>query len=591
MSRSKKGDIRHFRELFRYIAPYKFYFAFGLICLVVTSLLSLCFPWLLGEIVNSGKMRNEDGVYRYTYYLLGILLVQAFFSYFRVYTFSVVSERSLNKLKEDAYQKILKLPMSFFDRSRIGALSSRLSSDITLLKETFTTTLAEFLRQFIVIFGSLIILIATLPELMLFMMIVFPPIVFFAVYLGKKIKHRSKQVQRIEAQSGSIVEEALTSIFNVKAFNYEEFESIRYASELQKVIKASLSVARLRAVLVSIIVFGLFGSVVAVICKGSLMISEGDILAGDLTAFIMYSIFIGAGVAGLADFYSKLQRSLGASDHILKILSKEDEGSLRTSMKDHQICKDVDPNIVLSFDSVNFSYPQRSDHPVLKDFSFEVKRDQKVALVGQNGSGKSTVARLILRMYDTYTGNITFNRKDIRGQEIYTLRKKMAIVPQDTLLFGFTIYENIAFGNPRATKSEVLDAASKANVMEFVKELPHGFDTYVGERGTQLSGGQKQRVAIARAILKQSEFLILDEAMASLDASSEHKIQSALNQLLENKTALIITHNIESMKMVDHICHIQAGKIVEQGTYDALISNPNSAFYKTYAEHKTIVQP
>ena len=456
--------------------------------------------------------------------------------------------------------------MAFYSERRVGELTSRISSDISLLQETLTTTIAEFLRQILVISIGIGLLTYISGKLTLLMLALVPVVIVIAIIFGKKIKGLSKEAQDKIADSNVIVEETLQGIATVKAFVNEAFEYLRYKKKTDDVIAISLKAAIWRGAFASFIIFCLFGSIVAVIWYGVILVQEGQLSVGDLFTFILYSVFVGASLGGIADLYSQLQKAIGATENLLEILDEEQESSADTKKEDKEVKLGT-----VAFENVSFAYPSRNDVSVLSDLSFTVASGQQVALVGPSGAGKTTITALLLKFYDISSGAILIDGSNIESYKLDQLRSSMAIVPQDVVLFGGTIYENILYGDPKATNEQVRAAAKKANALEFIEEFPEQFETLVGERGVQLSGGQRQRIAIARAILKNPKILILDEATSALDSKSENLVQEALDELMKGRTSIVIAHRLSTIKKADKIVVLKEGKVAESGTHDELI--------------------
>jgi ABC-type multidrug transport system fused ATPase/permease subunit len=563
-----KEGIKRLYRLFRFIGPQKYVFIAGLAFLVLSSLTTLVFPALIGELLDAATKGTLDKINQLGLILIIIFLVNAVFSYFRIYLFAVVTQKTLALLRQTTYNHLIKLPMSFFSSRRVGELNSRISADISLLQDTFTTTLAQFVRQVITIVGGITLLTIISPRLTVFMLALIPVVAIVARIFGTFIRKLSKQAQTIVAESNTIVEETLQAVASVKAFANEAFEILRYKKKTDEVIEVSLKSARWRGLFVSFIMFALFGSIIGVVWYGVYLIHQGAGLStGDLLKFVLYSVFIGGSISGVADLYSDIQRSIGATENLLDIL---DETPEPLSLKEYDKANVLNGDV--SFQKVSFSYPSRKDVNVLKDISFHVKKGQQVALVGPSGAGKSTISALLLRFYDPSGGKILIDDKDARDYDLTGLRGNMAIVPQEVLLFGGTIRENIEYGKPGATENEILLAAEKANAMEFISTFPEGMETLVGERGIQLSGGQRQRIAIARAILKNPVILILDEATSSLDSENERLVQEALEKLMEGRTSFVIAHRLSTIHNADKIIVIDHGEVKEMGTHEELLA-------------------
>ncbi|MBT6808084.1 MAG: ATP-binding cassette domain-containing protein [Flavobacteriales bacterium] len=560
-TQKKKANFSSLIKLYKYIKPYKTRFYIGIGFLLLTSFASLIFPKLVGDLIDSSQ--SVEKINQIAIYLLILFSAQALFSYFRIVLFVSVAEKSLSKLRQDTFNHLSKLPLNFFSNNKIGELNSRISADITLLQETFTTTFAEFFRQIILIVGGVTFLSFISVKLTLFMLSVLPVIMILAVYFGGKIKSYSKKVQKEIAESNNIVEETLQGIRVVKTFTNEAFESLKYKQKTDEVAKTAIKGGKYRGAFASFIILCVFGAIISVIWFGTKQVHEGNLKMGELFSFVLYTVFIGASVGGLADLYSKIQKAIGSSEALLEILEDEDENYI------DGIKKDIVGN--LEFRDVTFSYENRIENIVLNSINFTAKKGETVAIVGPSGAGKSTITSLILDFYNTTKGSVLIDDVDLKEFNLHNIRKQIGIVPQDTFLFGGTISENIAYGKIDSTKEEIVEAAKQANADEFINSFEDGYNTLVGERGIQLSGGQRQRIAIARTILKNPAILILDEATSSLDSKSESMVQNALEKLMKNRTTIVIAHRLSTIKSADKILVLDKGEIVEKGTHEELI--------------------
>jgi len=566
MSKNKKLSLKRASRLFQYIKPYRVEFSFGLFFLLLSTAASLIFPALMGQLVDSASDKLISNINEIAIALLVLFALQAIFSYFRIVIFVNVTEKTLAVIRQETYAHLIKLPMNFFSRRRVGELNSRIASDISLLQETFTTDLAEFIRQILIVIGGIAFLSFTSVKLTLFMLAIIPAMMLAAVFFGKYIKRFSKQVQEKVAESNTIIEETLQGISNVKAFTNEFFEINRYTKKTNEVMNIAKKGGRYRGAFASFIIFCLFGSIVAVIWYGVLMINSNELSIGELFTFILYSVFIGASVGGMADIYAKLQKAIGATEHLMDILDEEKEDI--NSTYDAEAVRGQ-----IQFKDLSFAYPNRADVQVLKNLNFTVKQGQNIALVGPSGAGKTTLTSILFGFYKIEEGQITIDNKNIEDYDLHFLRKQIAIVPQDVLLFGGTIKENIAYGKLDANDEEIEEAAQKANALNFINDFPEKMDTLVGERGIQLSGGQRQRIAIARALLKNPSILILDEATSALDSESEKLVQEAMDILMKGRTSIVIAHRLSTIKNADCILVLENGQIIEQGTHQELTGN------------------
>lgn len=566
-----KDQFKRLAGIYRFILPYKGQFTIGMIGLVFSSLTLLSFPLISGELLdvasgNESWLSNNLNIIALC--LLAVFFVQSIFSFIRVYFFAKVNENSSADIRTALYQKLITLPISFYDKHRTGELISRITSDISLLQNTFSVTLAEFLRQIATLVIGTIVIVSMAPSLTGFMFATFPFLIVAAMVFGRYIRRLTKKTQDQLAESSVIVEETLQAIRAVKAFTSEFREIVRYRTSIDRVVNTALKAALYRGLFVAFIIFVLFGGIVAVLWYGATLVQQGTITIGDLVSFIMYTTLIGGSIAGLGDLYGQIQKAVGASERILAILDEQSETISVPSSKPELLTQTIQGSI--RFDDVSFFYPSRPDITVLNAISFSVRAGEKIALVGHSGAGKSTIAQLILRYYSVISGTITIDDTAVDAYDLTSLRLNIGLVPQEVILFGGSIEENIRYGRQDATFQQVEAAAYQANALDFINSFPENFSTIVGERGVQLSGGQRQRIAIARAILKDPAILILDEATSSLDAESEHLVQNALENLMEHRTTIIIAHRLATIRKVDRIYMLKEGQIIERGTHEEL---------------------
>jgi ATP-binding cassette, subfamily B, bacterial len=532
--------------------------------------------FLPGEMVDIMQNKSKHGwtMNDIKMMLFTLFILQGVMSYARVMLFAKVSESGLADLRLALYRKMMSLPISFFEKSRVGELVSRVTADTEKLYNTFSITLAEFIRQIIVLVVGIAFLAYTAQKLALIMIATFPVIVIGAIFFGKYIRKLAKERQDQVAETNTILNETIQSINAVKAFTNEWFEMNRYGTVNDKVVKVSMKFASRRALFATFIITVLFGALFFIIWQGATMVGTGEMTAGGLIQFVSYTATIGGAIAALGGFYPELMGSIGATERVREILNKESE----VDVKNVPLLpsKRLEGNIELK--NVKFRYPTREDVEVLKGVNLTIKSGQKIALVGTSGAGKSTIMQLILRFHTATEGSIMVDGKDMQSYDISDYRQNLALVPQEVLLFGGTIRENILYGKPDATDEEVIEAAKQSNSWEFISQFPEGLATIVGERGIKLSGGQRQRIAIARAILRNPSILLLDEATSSLDAESEKVVQDALNVLMEGRTSIIIAHRLATIREVDKIYVLDGGVIVEQGTHDELYEKENGIY-------------
>lgn len=563
-------------KIYRFIKPYKWQFIFGMICLVVSTAVVSVLPIGFRQLVdaaNSSAMSREM-LTKLGMLLAGVLFVQSVFSFFRIWLFEIVSQRSMSDIRTTLYEKIITLPISFYENNRVGELTSRISSDVTQLQDALGFNLAMFVRQLVLPIVCIPFLFTISVKLTLVMIATFPPLIISAVIFGRFIRNLSRKSQDALAASTTIVEETFQAADVVKSYTNENHETKRYFAAVNHVANVALKAAKYRASFVSFIIFALIGGIVLIVWQGLSIVAAGELTMGQLIEFLLFTVFIGGSLGGLSESYSVIQKTVGAAERINEILAENSEVLLADEEKNVAIEGNV------HFKNVAFAYPTRKDIPIFSDLSFEVKSGEKVALVGPSGSGKSTIIKLLSRYYEASKGEILIDNQPINHYNITALRKNIGMVPQEVILFGGTIAENIAYGKPGASLPEITEAARKANALDFIQSFPEGFETAVGERGVKLSGGQKQRIAIARAILRNPKILILDEATSALDAESEKLVKDALNELMKGRTTFIIAHRLSTIRQADKILVINKGKIVEQGTHKELSTLADGIYSK-----------
>jgi ABC-type multidrug transport system fused ATPase/permease subunit len=570
-------------KLFHYLGRNKWKFTLGMICLAASAGVGLYFPMIsgkmfgiFGENANNPdilleKLQESGGI------LLILLAVQGVFSFGRVFMFAQVTESILKGLRGDAFSKLVQMPMSFFSRNQTAELSSRIATDINVISEAFTVNIAEVIRQSIVGIGGLILIVVNIKwEVAKWFIFIIPPIVVVAILYSRKIRKTSKSFQDKIAESNVIVNEALVGINSVKSFTNESFEIKRYEKNIEEVRQFGIKFGILRGIFFTFVVSVIFGSIFFILFQMIKLKINHEITAEEFGQFMMLSFFVAGSLGGLPEQIASIQRALGATDRVFEIVNGDHEhislGERGSNQK--RVRGDIE------FRNVRFTYPTRPDYEVLKDVSFSIKAGETLALVGSSGSGKTTIASLVLRFYEANGGTFTVDGKNAKDYDLTELREQMAIVPQDVLLFGGTIKENILYGRPNASMDDIIEAAKKANAYDFIMGFPEKFETVVGDRGIQLSGGQRQRVAIARAVLKNPSILILDEATSSLDSESERLVQEALDKLMVGRTSIVIAHRLSTIKNADKIVVLDKGEVVEHGTHRELLTNDAGLYYK-----------
>lgn len=573
-----RKQVLKLRGVFQYLKPYGFIYFIGWIFLVLSTSAGLVFPYLMGKLLGttvnpttvstSSDFLDLNNVTSVALALFILFAIQALFSFFRVVIFNNVTENSLRDLRNDAFSKMVFMPMDFFNANKVGELTSRVSSDITQIQETLRTTIAEFFRQIVIIVGGIAFLFFISWKLALIMLATVPVMALIAVFFGRYIRRLSKEAQNFSAHSNAIVEEALTGIANVKAFTNEYFNINRFRKNTQELRDLNVRSGVWRGLFVSFIIFCLFGAIVFIVWQGLLMTQGANptLSKEGFYQFVLFTIMMGASVGSLPDLYANIQKAIGATENLMDIINGKSELELHLGTQKSAIVGEIE------FETVQFAYPQRKDMDVLNGISFKVLRNQTLAIVGASGAGKTTITNLLLGFYPVDKGRVLIDGVTTSDYDLNYLRENMAIVPQDVLLFSGSILENIRFGSTSATDEQVITAAKQANAWEFIDSFPDKMQTEVGDRGIQLSGGQKQRIAIARAILKNPRILILDEATSALDSESEKLVQDALANLMKDRTSLVIAHRLSTIRKADLILVMQNGVVEESGTHQELMA-------------------
>lgn len=576
-------NLKKSLRLFSYLKRHRWKFFFGMFFLVGTASVGLLFPLksgsLFGFFGNNSLPKEvlKDQLFHLGFVLLVILLIQGVFSFGRVYFFTQVTENLLNGLRDDTYKRIIQMPMGFFSKNQVAELSSRIATDINVISEAFTVNIAELIRQSIVGIGGLILMIMYVDwSIAKWFVFIIPPLTIVSILFAKKIRKYSKTFQDKIAEASVIVGESLTGIVNVKTFTNEIYEINRYTKKTNEIKFFGFKYGIFRGSFFAFVITCVFGAVFFILF---LMVNakiDGKISADEFGKFMMLALFVAGSLGGLPEQIASIQRALGATDRVFELIDGDIEkiDLLKTDLPAKVTKGEIE------FNNVSFNYPSRSDFKVLKDVSFKIEAGQTVALVGSSGSGKTTLTSLILRFYDPLSGSICIDGVQTKSISLTELRKQIALVPQDVILFAGTIKDNIAYGKPTSTQAEIEEAARKANAFDFIDSFPDKFNTLVGERGIQLSGGQRQRIAIARAVLKNPSILILDEATSSLDSESERLVQEALDKLMVGRTSVVIAHRLASIRNADKIVVLKNGTIEAIGSHQQLILNEQGLYHK-----------
>jgi ABC-type multidrug transport system fused ATPase/permease subunit len=582
-----RESLRETLSLFRYVRPYRVRFFAGLATLAISASLGLAFPLLAGALIDAALRPGVASIpllgilslNQVALLLAGSVTLQSLASFNSALAFNRVGQSALADLRREAYGRLIALPMAFFGQRRVGELTSRVSTDIAQIEGALIDALPQMCRQTVFLLGGVTMIAFTSGKLTAVMLCTLPVLIAAAVFFGRRLRRFSRETQDQLAATNTIVEETLQAIASVKAFANEAFELQRYQTANARVLAAAFNAARWRAVFVAFFIVALFGGIVIVLWFGAGLLHQGEISAGELTRFVLYTTFVAGAMGQAAELFNQVQKTVGATQRVRELLREPTEltptgstAALTGMNLPDRLRGEV------AFESVGFRYPSRPEVAVLRDITLTAQPGERIALVGPSGAGKSTLTALLLRFYEPESGRLLIDGREARDYPLHWLRGQMAIVPQDVLLFGGTIAENIVYGRPGADLAAIREAARLANADDFISAFPENYSTVVGDRGIKLSGGQRQRIAIARAILKNPAILILDEATSSLDSESERLVQLALDRLMQGRTTFIIAHRLATVRTADKIAVIDAGRVTELGTHDELSAKPDGLY-------------
>lgn len=564
----KKGNVKSLKLIFQYIKPYKFYFLGVCIALTFTSSAVLGLGKGISYLVDEGFKKNDPALLDTSLIVLFcVVVLLAIATYARYFLITFLGEKVVADIRRDVFNHLMLLSQTYYENTKTGDIISRLTTDTTILQMVVGSSLSVALRNSLLLIGGLILLVTTSPKLTIYVVLIVPVVLFPITMLGRKVRKLSRHTQKQISEMSTYLEESMMGIKTIQSYCREETEGKLFANYVGNILEAAFQKTRIRALLTALVIMIVFGSIGFVLWSGGHDVLNGTISPGNLTSFIFYSVVVAGATGALSEIFSDLQRAAGATERLFEILEETPE------IPELQNPKPINTleNYSMSFNIITFSYPSRPFHWALRNFKLDINEGETIALVGPSGAGKTTLINLLLRFYTEFEGDITIGGTDIKALDVKELRQLFGLVPQNPVIFSSTIRDNIAYGNTSATDQEIMRAAELAMAKSFISDLPEGINTHVGEKGVKLSGGQKQRIAIARAILKNPSILLLDEATSALDAENEGLVQKALENLMKNRTTIVIAHRLATVQKANRIVVIDSGMIHSTGTHQELM--------------------
>ncbi len=566
--RAPSKRIGALKALWPFMSPYRGMIVAALGALVLTAMVSLVLPLAVRRVIDNFDVENGEILESYFAAAIGIAALLAVGTAMRYYLVTRLGERVVADIRKAVFDRMIGMSPAFYEKIMTGEVLSRITTDTTLILSVIGSSVSVALRNILIFFGGIALMLFTSIKMSLAVLWPIPVIILPIILLGRRVRILSKENQDLIAESSGDASEQLLSAQTVQAFTHEVLSRAKFGNVTEKSFVAARKRIATRAILTAIVIFIAFSAIVGFLWMGATDVRAGDITEGELVQFMIYTIMVAGALAALTEIWGELQRAAGATERLVELLTAED------TVADPVAAVAMPPALrgEITFDDVSFSYPSRPSISALDQVSLQIAPGETVALVGPSGAGKTTIIQLVLRFYDPQSGTIRLDGMDLKDLDRAAFRKQIALVPQDPVIFADTARENIRFGRPDATDAEVEAAAKAAAAHDFLMALPDGYDSYVGERGVMLSGGQKQRIAIARAILRDAPILLLDEATSALDAESESAVQQAVEALARNRTTLIVAHRLATVKKADRIVVFDGGKIVAQGTHDSLVA-------------------
>lgn len=564
--------MNNYKRLVVFVKPYRWRMVFAVFCMIVAAAAYLVVPWLIKNVVD--EVLQAKAMWMLNLIVGAILIVfllRGFATYGQTYNMSYIGQRVIIDIREALFKHLQRMSLSYFDRRKTGVIMSNLTNDVGALQSAIVENLVSMVTESVTLIGSFVSMLLIDWKLTLVTLITVPMVLGIINIFGKRLRLAGHDVQGRTADITSLLQETLSGIRVVKSFAHEDYEIKRFTTENENNFRAVMRATKLTSLLSPLVEFSAAIAITVILWYGGYSVVTGSITAGSLIAFLIYAINLSNPVKRLSQVYGNIQKAMAAGDRVLETLDTPEDV---VEKENAIVMPQIQGHVV--FDHVDFTYDGKK--MALQDFCLDVEPGEVTAIVGPSGAGKTTLANLLPRFYDVANGRVCIDGIDVRDVTFTSLREQIGLVPQDTMLFNTTIWENILYGNLAATDEEIVEAAKAANVMEFAQKLPDGLDTIVGERGNSLSGGQRQRVAIARAILKNPKILILDEATSALDTESERLVQEALDRLMRGRTAFVIAHRLSTIQNADRIIVLQQGKLVEQGTHEELLALPNGVY-------------